>query len=161
MSNPTGTIPAVTASVTVAASVEQAFKVFTASFATWWPASHHIGEAEMAEAIIEPRVGGRWYERGVDGSECDWGRVIVWEPPHRLVLTWQITGEWRYDPDPAHASELEITFTAEDAGHTRVELEHRHLERLVGGDSIRQAVSGPNGWSALLATYARAVADAG
>ena len=154
-------IPPIAGTVTVGVPMEQAFGLFAGEFTAWWPHQYHIGQADVAEVILEPHEGGRWYERGVDGSECDWGRVIVWEPPHRLVLTWQITGEWRYDPDPARASELEITFTAQDAGHTRVDLEHRHLDRLVGGDAMRQAVSGPNGWAALLSTYARAVAAAG
>jgi uncharacterized protein YndB with AHSA1/START domain len=107
------TIPAIRGTVTVAAPVERAFQVFTDSFGTWWPAEYHIGQADMAAAILEPRAGGRWYERGVDGGECDWGRVLAWEPPHRLVVTWQINGQWQYDPDPAHASEIEVRFTAD------------------------------------------------
>jgi uncharacterized protein YndB with AHSA1/START domain len=87
--------------------IEKAFRVFTNSFDTWWPREFDIGQVAMAEAILEPREGGRWYERGIDGSECDWGRVLAWEPPHRVLVTWQINGDWQYDPDPEHASEIE------------------------------------------------------
>src|SRR5713226_9297284 len=111
MSDPT-TIPAINGATTVRVPIEKAFRVFTSSFNTWWPRECHIGYAEMAEAILEPRDGGRWYERGVDGSECDWGRVLAWEPPHRLLVTWQVNGSWQYDPDPLHASEIEARFTA-------------------------------------------------
>src|SRR6266540_4362405 len=100
----TQTIPTVWRTITVDAPVERAFRVFTESFNSWWPPEHHIGEAELAEAVLEPREGGRWYERGIDGSECEWGRVLAWEPPHRLVVTWQTNGEWQYDPDPRRAS---------------------------------------------------------
>lgn len=152
------TIPTVHAKITVKAPVEHAFRVFTESFHTWWPSVFHIGQAEMAEAVLEPRVGGRWYERGVDGSECDWGQVLVWEPPHRVVVTWQISGEWRYDPDPAHTSEVEVRFTADGAGRTTVELEHRHLDRLVGGQTIYDSVSGDRGWAGILEHFREQVA---
>jgi uncharacterized protein YndB with AHSA1/START domain len=157
----TATIPAIQGKVTVNAPIERAFRIFTESFTTWWPADYHIGEADMAEAIIEPREGGRWYERGVDGSECDWGHVLAWEPPHRLVVTWQINGQWQYDPDPEHASEIEVRFTPDGSDQTTVELEHRLLHRLVGGEAIRDSISGGGGWSALLAQYAKAVANEG
>jgi len=153
----TATIPAIQGTVTVNAPIERAFRIFTESFTTWWPADYHIGEAEMAEAIIEPKVGGRWYERGVDGSECDWGQVLAWEPPHRLVVTWQINGQWQYDPDPEHASEIEVRFTPEGSDQTTVELEHRLLHRLVGGEAIRDSISSGGGWSAVLAFFAKAV----
>lgn len=152
-------VPAINGTVTVGVPVEQAFRVFTASFGTWWPADYHIGQAEMAEAILEPREGGRWYERGVDGSECEWGRVLAWEPPHRLVVTWQINGQWQYDPDPAHASEIEVRFTEDAPGQTTVELEHRHLDRLADGQAIYGMISGGGGWSAILAQFAQAAAD--
>ncbi|MFW6034512.1 MAG: metalloregulator ArsR/SmtB family transcription factor [bacterium] len=151
-------IPAVHAKITVGAPVEHAFRVFTESFHTWWPTGYHIGQAEMAEAVLEPRAGGRWYERGVDGSECDWGRVLAWEPPHRLVLTWQINGEWRYDADPEHASEVEVRFTADGPEQTTVELEHRHLDRLPDGQAMRDAVGGDRGWAGILERYREAAA---
>jgi len=152
------TIPAIRGTRTVGVPVEQAFRVFTDSFNIWWPAEYHIGRADVAEVILESRKGGRWYERGVDDSECDWGRVLAWEPPHRLVVTWQINGEWQYDPDPEHASEIEVRFTSDGPGQTMVELEHRHLHRLVGGQAIRDAISGGGGWSSILDRFAKAAA---
>lgn len=148
------TIPAVRRTITVAAPVERTFRVFTESFATWWPADYHIGKADYAEAVIEPHEGGRWFERGVDGTECDWGRVLVWDPPGRLVLTWQINGRWQHDPDPARASEIEVQFTEEAAGQTRVSLEHRLLERLVEGQAMHNSISADGGWGALLQRFA-------
>jgi len=153
------TIPAINGKVTVGVPVDQAFRVFTDSFNTWWPPEYHIGQADIAEAILQPREGGRWYERGVDGSECDWGRVLAWEPPHRLVVTWQINGEWQYDPVPEHASEVEVRFTADGPDRTTVELEHRHLDRLVGGQAMREAIGGAGGWTSVLERYAAAVAS--
>ena len=153
------TIPPLTGTITVGVPVERAFHVFTDSFHTWWPFEYHIGEADMAKPILEPRAGGRWYEQGVDGSECDWGRVLAWEPPHRLVVTWQINGQWQYDPDPSHASEIEVWFTADGPGQTVVELEHRLLDRLVGGQALRDGITGGGGWTALLELFAKAVAN--
>jgi uncharacterized protein YndB with AHSA1/START domain len=113
----------------------------------------------MATAILEPRQGGRWYEQGVDGSECDWGRVLAWEPPHRLVVTWQINGHWQYDPDPAHASEIEVRFSPDGPEQTTVQLEHRHLERLVDGQGLRDGITGGGGWGALLELFAKAATN--
>jgi uncharacterized protein YndB with AHSA1/START domain len=155
--NSTPSIPPLSGSATVALPVEKAFAFFTASIGSWWPAEYHIGQPDMADTILEPRQGGRWYERGTDSSECEWGRVLAWEPPHRLVVTWQINGHWQFDPDPAHASEIEVRFTADGPEQTRVELEHRHLDRLVAGQALRDGieVSG-GGWSSVLLTYAKA-----
>jgi uncharacterized protein YndB with AHSA1/START domain len=150
-------IPALRGTITVAVPVEKAFRIFTESFGTWWPADYHIGGADMADALLEPRVGGRWYEKGVDGSECDWGTVLAWEPPHRLVITWQINGQWQYDPDPAHASEVEVRFLADGPGRTTVELEHRHLDRLVEGQAMHDAIGAGGGWSGVLASYGKTV----
>ena len=129
------TIAPVTYSVTVPIPARRAFTLFTEGFNTWW-IGHHIGEAELAEAVIEPRVDGRWYERGVDGTECDWGKVLVWESPGRIVLTWQLNGEFKYDPDLSHASEVEVRFTEAD-GQTTVDFEHRYIERLGATASLR------------------------
>jgi uncharacterized protein YndB with AHSA1/START domain len=158
MSSP-ATIPTLRGTITVAVPVDQAFRVFTDSFNSWWPAQYHIGQADMAEAILEPREGGRWYERGVDGSECDWGRVLTWQPPHRLVVTWQINGGWQYDPDPDRASEIEVRFTPDGPDQTTVELEHRHLDRLVDGQALHDGITGGGGWGAILELFAKAVSN--
>ena len=145
--------------VTVPISPERAFTLFTQGFNTWW-IGHHIGEADMAEAVIEPRVDGRWYERGVDGSECDWGKVLVFEPPGRLVLTWQINAEWKFDPDLSRASEVEVRFT-EANGQTTVDFEHRHIERLgAGAEELARSVGSPGGWPGILDLFAKAAAAA-
>jgi uncharacterized protein YndB with AHSA1/START domain len=148
---------AVRREVTVHAPPERAFAVFAERFDAWWPRGHHIGQAEMAEAIIEPRAGGRWYERGTDGSECDWGEVLAYDPPHRLTLSWHLNGEWAYDPDPAHASEVEVTFTPTGDG-TRVELTHRGFERHgASAGALRDGVSREGGWGGLLKLYSEAL----
>jgi uncharacterized protein YndB with AHSA1/START domain len=151
------TIAPVRQSVTVPISAQRAFTLFTEGFNTWW-IGHHIGEADLAEAVIEPRVDGRWYERGVDGSECDWGKVLVFDPPGRLVLTWQLNARFEYDPDLAHASEVEVLFTEEN-GQTRVDFEHRHIERLGdGADELAKSVGSAGGWPSILDLYVKAAA---
>jgi uncharacterized protein YndB with AHSA1/START domain len=141
--------------VTVPLTPEAAFSLFTADFSAWWPVEHHIGAADLEIAIIEPATGGRWYERGTDGSECDWGEVLAYEPPSRLVLSWQINGQWKYEPDPAHGSEVEVTFTAAGPGRTRVQLEHRHLGRPgSAGQAIHDAVRSPGGWPGIMQRFA-------
>jgi uncharacterized protein YndB with AHSA1/START domain len=149
---------AVRRSITVQAPPERAFEVFTAGFSTWWPLeSHHIGATMATEAIIEPRSGGRWFERDADGNECEWGYVTAFEPPHRVLLAWHLTPEWGFDPDPAKATEVEITFTAADGG-TLVELEHRGFEKHgETGASMADAVGKPGGWADLLELYAKAL----
>jgi uncharacterized protein YndB with AHSA1/START domain len=145
---------AVRRTVTVAASPERAFQVFTEQFGTWWPKEYHIGTVEMADFVVEPKVGGRWYEVGVDGTECDTGRVTAYEPPDRLTLAWHLDGAWHYDPDPTHASEVEVRFIADGESRTRVELEHRHFERHgEGAPAVRGAVESPRGWDFCLAGY--------
>ena len=147
--------------LTVDVPVEHAFDVFTRRMDAWWPRTHHIGTVPMQQAVLEPFDGGRWYERGADGSECEWGRVLVWERPTRLVLAWHLDGSWHHDPDPAHASEVDVRFVAESARRTRVEFEHRHLDRhTVGGQALRIAVDSPGGWSAILASYKRVAESA-
>ena len=149
---------AVRRAITVAVAPDRAFSTFTADFDRWWPRSHHIGDAELAEAVIEPREGGRWYERGVDGSECDWGKVLVWDPPTRLVLSWQLSSEWAYDADVW--TELEVTFTAEGSNRTRVELEHRGLDAY--GDQMekmRESFDSDGGWRGLLEQFAAAAVE--
>jgi uncharacterized protein YndB with AHSA1/START domain len=142
--------------LTVRAPIERAFAVFTEGFGSWWPATHHLGEAELADAIIEPRAGGRWYERNADGSECDWGHVIAWEPPRRVLLAWQLDADWRYDPELV--TEVDVRFEAV-GDDTQVTLEHRHLERMGGrADEVRRAIDSPEGWRGILAHYGEAVA---
>lgn len=142
--------------ITVEASPQRAFEVFTAGFGGWWPSDHHIGAADYKTAVIEPRVGGRWYEIGQDGSECDWGDVLVWDPPGRLVLAWRLSADWKYQKDLL--TELEVRFTAEGA-RTLVELEHRKLENWgAGAEQAYAAIEGERGWSDLLKMYSVGIA---
>ena len=137
-------------SIVVNTSVQKAFDVFTSGFDGWWPRSHHIGKSPMKAAIIEGRLGGRCYTTQEDGTDCDWGQILAWDPPHRFVIAWQITHEWGYQPDLAKSSEVEIRFSP-DPGGTRVDLEHRHFERMgPEGDTMRIGVGGPGGWPTLL-----------
>ncbi|HEV2375765.1 MAG TPA: SRPBCC family protein [Streptosporangiaceae bacterium] len=141
--------------LTVNAPIDKAFRVFTEGFDTWWPRSHKIGNADLKQAVIEGREGGRWYEVGADGSECDWGRVLVWDPPARLVLAWQIDGDWHYDP--GFLTEVEVLFVAEGPDRTRVEFEHRDLDRFgEAKKEIAEAFDSEGGWTGLLAAYAQA-----
>jgi uncharacterized protein YndB with AHSA1/START domain len=142
--------------ITVEAPVERAFEVFTERFDTWWPRSHHIGEPEMREAILERRTGGRWYELGVDGSECEWGEVLAYDPPRRIVLTWHIGSDWKYHAE--QASEIEVNFTAQGE-LTHVTLEHRHLERHgEGAAQLRDVIATDDGgWEGLLKRYREAL----
>ncbi|HWA62090.1 MAG TPA: SRPBCC family protein [Caulobacteraceae bacterium] len=137
--------------VTVAAPPARAFDVFTRNLDAWWPKTHSIGKSPIARAMLEPREGGRWYEVGEDGSETNWGEVLVWDPPLRLVLGWRIR-DWAYDPSVL--TEVEVAFTPLADGRTRVDLEHRHLERL--GESAARArmnFDAPNGWGRLLELF--------
>ncbi|MGH3980448.1 MAG: SRPBCC family protein [Pseudonocardiaceae bacterium] len=119
----------------------------------FWPAEHSIGTAAIADVVVEPRVGGRWFERGVDDSECDWGRVAAWEPPGRVVLLWQIGVDWTRDPD--FETDVEVTFTEEQPGRTRVDLTHRHLERYgAQAEAMRAVFDSPEGWTGTLARFA-------
>jgi len=141
-------------SVRVAASPARAFEVFTSNIGRWWIPTHSIlaSKSPQASVTIEPRVGGRWFERGEDGSECDWGHVMVWEPPRRLVLAWQLDAQW--DFDPALVTEVEVRFDAEPSGGTTVTLEHRCLERYgAGAESARTGLASEGGWSGLLERF--------
>jgi uncharacterized protein YndB with AHSA1/START domain len=152
---------AVIKTVTVNAPIEHVFNVFTHRFDTWWPRAHHIGKAELQAAIIETHEGGRWYERCVDGSECDWGRVLAYTPPTRIVLSWHLDANWDYVPDPARASRVEVTFHSETATRTRVEFVHSHLDRHgVDWEKLRDGISGPGGWGTLLEGFVRAAEQA-
>ena len=153
------TIAPVTKSVTVHATTEKAFEVFTARFGEWWPMeTHHTGDLDVETVIIEPHAGGRWFERATDGTEELWGFVTAWEPPSRLVLAWHLNADFQFDPDPDKASEVDVTFSATDDGATRVELAHRKLE--VFGDragTTRAALDGDGGWSGILQELVRLV----
>ena len=145
--------------ITVSASQERAFEVFTARLGTWWPKEYSIGQSPMADFILEPKIGGRWYELGQDGTQCDTGRVTAFEPPARLILAWHLNGQWQFDPDPAHASEVEVRFIAEGPARTRVELEHRGFERHgAGADAVFGSVGGDTGWNYCLESFAKQVA---
>lgn len=141
-------------SIVVRTSLEHAFAVFTQRLDLWWPKTHHIGKAAIADAKMEPKEGGRWYEVGVDGSECDWGRVLVWSPPRKIALSWQITPAWTFEPDPQQASRIDVSFQDLGDGTTRVELVHSDLERHgKGWESLRDAVASDGGWPGILVRY--------
>ena len=141
-------------SVRVAASPARAFEVFSAGIGRWWIPTHSIlaSKSPQVAVTIEPRVGGRWYERGEDGSECDWGHVLAWEPPRRLVLAWQLDAQWQFDP--ALVTEVEVRFAPQTDGGTEVTLEHRHLERYgAGAEAARAGLASEGGWSGLLERF--------
>lgn len=131
----------------VRATPQTAFEVFTAGIDRWWPRTHHIGKAELGRAMLEPRLGGRWYEVGVDGSECEWGSVLAWDPPHRLVLAWNITAQFTYDPDGY--TEVEVVFADAGDGTTRIEFQHSGLERL-GAEAGGTIANMDRGWGLIL-----------
>jgi uncharacterized protein YndB with AHSA1/START domain len=142
-------------SITVKAGAKHAFEVFTAGFDTWWPRSHHIGKVPLKKAIMEGHVGGRCYSEQTDGTECDWGRITTWEPPQRFVMAWMITAEWEYQPDVTKSSEVEVRFTPENDGTTRVDIEHRNFDRMgEGWEPMREMVDSQGGWSGTLQLFA-------
>jgi uncharacterized protein YndB with AHSA1/START domain len=135
-------------SITVEAPIARAFTVFTEGIETWWSPDHHLIGAELAGMEFEPRVGGHIVDRGVDGSECRWARVLAYEPPHRVVFSWDISLAWQIETDPARTSEVEVTFTPEGPERTHVELEHRNIDRHGDGwEGMRDAVGSPDGWN--------------
>jgi len=144
---------AVRKSVSVKASPEHAFRVFSERFDAWWPRTHSIGDSPLKEAVIEAKVGGRWYGKLENGTEAEWGDVLAWEPPRRMLLAWRIGTDWKFDPDLL--TEVEVTFTPEVGGATRVELEHRHLERMgEGAEGARAQFDSDGGWGLLLRLFA-------
>jgi uncharacterized protein YndB with AHSA1/START domain len=146
-------------SVVVDAPVEEAFRIFTEDIGSWWPPEHHILQADLAEMVFEPRVGGHIYDRGVDGSECRWARVLAYEPPHRIIFSWDIALDWQIEKDTEKTSEIEVRFIADGEERTRVELEHRKLEHHgPGWESMRDAVESEGGWPLGLARLADRIA---
>jgi len=154
-------IAAVKQSVVVEAPIERAFKVFTEDFGSFKPPEHNLLRVPIAETVFERHVGGHIYDRGIDGSECRWARVLAYEPPTRLLLSWNISPRWQIETDPARTSEWEVRFTAEAANRTRVEIEHRNLDRHgQGWESERDGVAGDQGWPLYLKRYAGLFAQA-
>ncbi len=144
----------VQSSIVVDAPIERAFTVFTDGIATWWPPEHHVLRSELAEMVFEPREGGHIYDRGVDGSECRWARVLAYEPPTRVVISWDISLQWQLETNPERTSEVEVRFVDEEPDRTGVGLEHRNLDRHGDGwEQMRDAVGSPEGWDAGLQRF--------
>jgi len=137
----------------VEAPLERAFRVFTENMGVWWPKDHHIGAAPLKDCVIEPKVNGRWYELGEDGATCEWGKVLAWDPPRRLVLAWQLGPDFKYDP--ALVTEVEVTFTHLGPKSTRVDFEHRNLERF-GEAAERLRGQMGTGWGQILESFMNA-----
>ena len=145
--------------IVVDAPVERAFRVFTHNFDKIKPREHNMLAVEIAESVFEPRVGGRVYDRGVDGSECQWARVLAYEPPDRIVFSWDINPQWQIETDLDKTSEVEVRFTAEGPHRTRVALEHRNLDRHGDGwEAVREGVDSAAGWPLYLRRYAEVIA---
>lgn len=165
MPNPAEINLSVFKSVRVNAPIERAWNVFVEQMGTWWPATHHIGKTPFEAIFIEPRVGGRWYERNAQGEFCDWGTVLEWEPPRRVCLSWHVgpghdSPDWVANMDMAKASEVEIRFTPEPAGVTLVELIHSKIERHgEGAEQLRDVFDGPGAWIAILDQFAKKVEE--
>jgi uncharacterized protein YndB with AHSA1/START domain len=147
-------------SIVVEAPIERAFSVFTEDFGRFKPPEHNLLAVEIAETVFEPRVGGRLYDRGVDGTECHWARVLAYEPPNRVVFSWDISPQWQIETDLEKTSEVEVRFVGEAPERTRVELEHRNLERHgEGWEGVREGVGGGEGWPLYLQRYAELLKD--
>jgi uncharacterized protein YndB with AHSA1/START domain len=145
----------VSTSIVVDAPADRAFTIFTEDMESWWPPDHHVIEAPLSHMVFETKEGGDVYDVGTDGSECRWARVLAYDPPHRVVFSWDVTTQWKIETDLAKTSEVEVRFVAEGTGRTRVELEHRHLDRHGDGwEGMRDAVGSPEGWNAELRQFA-------
>jgi uncharacterized protein YndB with AHSA1/START domain len=148
----------VTSEVVVERSVAGAFDLFTRGFGDFKPKEHNLLAVPISETVFEPFVGGHILDRGTDGSECRWARILAYEPPYRVVFSWDISPRWQVEPDPALTSEVEVRFTEDEPGRTRVSLEHRHLERHGSGwEGVRDGVHGEEGWPLYLARFAELV----
>jgi hypothetical protein len=143
--------------IRVRVPIERAFSVFVEQMETWWPAEHHIGVNPFQSIIVEPRVGGRWYERDSEGKDCEWGTVRSWDPPRLVTLSWHLGPDWRYTADLAKSSDVAIRFTSEGPAATLVELEHSGIERHGEGyEQLRMALDSPNAWTRTLEEFANA-----
>ena len=141
--------------IIVNAPLDRAFTVFTERFGDFKPPEHNLLSAPIAETVFEPKVGGHIYDRGVDGTECRWARVLAYDPPDRVVFSWDISPQWQVETEPDNTSEVEVRFVAETPQRTRVELEHRHLDRHgPGWESVRDGVAHDEGWPLYLNRYA-------
>jgi uncharacterized protein YndB with AHSA1/START domain len=151
----TGSEAVVRRQIVVNAAITQAFEAFTARFGEFKPPEHNLLQAPIAETVFEPRVGGHIYDRASDGSVCRWARILAYEPPHRVVFSWDIGPTWQVETDPELTSEVEVRFVAQGPGKTRVELEHRGLDRHgPGWQSVREGIDGDQGWPLYLTRYA-------
>ena len=141
--------------IVVPAPIERAFAVFTERFSDFKPPEHNLLGAPIAETVFEPRVGGNIVDRAADGSECRWARILAYEPPNRVVFSWDISPQWRIETDPDLTSEVEVRFVAETPLRTRLELEHRRIDRHgPGWEAVSEGVEGDEGWPLYLARYA-------
>jgi uncharacterized protein YndB with AHSA1/START domain len=149
----------VRSSIVVEAPLARAFSVFTEGIGSWFPAEYNLLDTEIVERVFEPRVGGHVYDRGADGSECHWARVLAYEPPARVVISWDISPQWQIETDVTKASEVEVRFVAQAPDRTRVELEHRNLDRHgEGWEQARESVGGEGGWPGCLRRFAERLA---
>ncbi len=156
----TGTDAVVRKLIVVDAPIERAFALFTDGFGAFKPPEHNLLGVEIAETVFEPRVGGHIYDRGVDGSECRWARVLAFDPPDRVVFSWDISPQWQIESDPDHTSEVEVRFVSETEERTRLELEHRKIDRHgQGWEALVPGVDGDQGWPLYLSRYADLVAE--
>lgn len=157
---PTAENTIVRKSVRVPIAIERAFSIFIEQMETWWPATHHIAPHPFQTIIVEPRVGGRWYERDAEGNDCSWGFVRAWDPPHLVTLSWHLQEDWSFDINADHASDIDIRFTSEGSSATLVELTHYNLER--HGQNyrdLRDKLDGPGAWVSILEAYAKEVVE--
>ena len=146
--------------IVVEAQVDRAFAVFTEQLDKIKPREHNMLGVEIEQTVFEPRAGGRIYDRGTDGSECEWAGVIAYEPPERVVFSWNVSPHWQVETDPARRSEVEVRFIAEGPERTRVELEHRHVDRHGDGwEGLRDGVAASDGWPLYLQRYTDLLAD--
>jgi uncharacterized protein YndB with AHSA1/START domain len=146
-------------SIVVDAPIERAFSFFTEGIGSWFPSEYNLLDTEIVERVFEPRVGGQVYDRGADGSECHWARVLAYEPPTRVVISWDISPQWQIETDLEKTSEVEVRFIPDGPDRTRLELEHRNIDRHgEGWEQTRESVGGDGGWPGCLRSFAERVA---